>query len=125
MSTFKEAKEDVEKGGEALKCLEEKEFDSTEFWFDDILSDDEDLSDHLRLQYKEDCRDVHEPLHSYKDYMTDCEKGTVCLIFFKTLNQFSKISLVGKKSKMKMLIFLFTAKLQQHIQASYNSPQQR
>ena len=124
MNTFKDVKEDVEKGEEALKCLEENEFDFTEFWFDDILSDTEDLPDHLRLQYKEDRTDVCEPLHSYQDYVTDGEKGNVCMIFFKALIQFSNTSLSGKTSKMKMLIYLFTAKLQQHIQASYNSPQQ-
>ena len=85
MSTFKGVKEDVEKGEEALKCLEETEFDVTEFWFDDMISDIEDLPDHLRLQYKEDSKDVHEPLQCYKDYMTDGEKGTVFMIFFIAL----------------------------------------
>ena len=77
MKSFKDVKENVEKGEEALTCLKKQEFDFTEFWIDDILSDSEGLPDHLRLQGNEESTDVHEPLHSYKDYVTDGEKGTV------------------------------------------------
>ena len=77
MKSFKDSKKFIKKGEEALKCLERKEFDFTEFWFDDILSDIEDLPAHLRHQDNEESTDVHENLHSYKDYATDGEKGTV------------------------------------------------
>ena len=99
MNTFKHIKDNVEKGEEASRCLEEQEFDFTEFWFDDILSDSEDLPDHLRIQDKEDGRDVHEHLHSYKDYMTDGEQGTVCMIFLNTLNQVSNNLFIRKEKQ--------------------------
>ena len=55
----------IEKGKEALECIEHQEFDFTEFWFDDTLSADEGLPEHLRLQRKEDFTDTQEPFHSY------------------------------------------------------------
>ena len=71
----------VEKGKEALECIEHQEFDFTEFWFDDTLSADEGLPEHLRLQRKEDFTDTHEPFHSYTDYVTVDAKGELCITF--------------------------------------------
>ena len=65
----------IEKGKEALDCFEHQEFDFTEYWFDDTLSANEGLPEHLRLQIKEDCTDTHEPFHSYNDYGSVDPKG--------------------------------------------------
>ena len=77
----------IEKGKEAPECFEQQEFDFTEFWFDDTLSVDEDLPEHLRLQLKDNCNDTHEPFHAYKDYVTVDAKGELC-IKFDNLNYF-------------------------------------